>query len=129
MLAEQAIPRRLLSQALTKGANRIDIWVALDNLQAYSMMSRRKIKADDSHEQLYYLHPLVRSASWDGLEERKKERKKEEQSQNTHRKQPHAFVGDYQSQCSTILAIRGILVTRSKSATLGVQIWLQVTSR
>jgi hypothetical protein len=122
MLAEQAIPRRLLSQALTKGANRIDIWVVLDNLQAYSMMSRRKIKADDSHEQLYYLHPLVRSASWNGLEE-------EEQSQNTHRKQPHAFVGDYQSQCLTILAIRGILVTRSKSATLGVQIWLQVTSR
>jgi len=78
----------LLSQALTKGANRIDIWVALDNLSAYSMMSRRKIKADNSHEQLYYLHPLVRSDSWNGLEE-------EEQSQNTHRKQPHAFVGDY----------------------------------
>jgi hypothetical protein len=69
MLDEQATPKRLPSQALTKGANRIDIWVALDNLQAYPMMSRRKIKADDSHEQLYYLHPLVRSASWNGLEE------------------------------------------------------------
>ena len=105
MLAEQAIPRRLLSQALTKGANRIDIWVALDNIREYPMMSRRKIKADDSHEQLYYLHPLVilRSASWNGLEE-------EEQSQNTHRKKPQAFVGDYQSQCLTILAIRGHII-------------------
>jgi hypothetical protein len=70
MLDEQTIPKRLPSQGLTKVANKIDIWVALDNLQAYSMMSRRKIKADDSYEQLYDLHPLVRSASWNWLEER-----------------------------------------------------------
>jgi hypothetical protein len=49
MLAEQAIPKKLLSQALTKGENRIEIRVALDTLQTYSMMSRRKIKADDTH--------------------------------------------------------------------------------